>query len=125
MAWTYTNVPGLTGDTAKNYNVGSIVNGLGPRTLVVKVAKTDLTSAELNTIVKAIQQGEGTGQSIVSDAFTVAAIGTATGAAFVSGTTDVLFLVLQGTGTYTADGSNAHGVTGAVTTIESVFVDAV
>ena len=33
------------------------------------------------------------------DAFTVAAIGTATGAEFVSGTTTVVFLRVQGTGT--------------------------
>jgi hypothetical protein len=33
------------------------------------------------------------------DAFTVAAVGTATGAAFASGTTTVVFLRVQGTGT--------------------------
>ena len=56
------------------------------------------------------------------DAFTVAGFGTADGSAFVSGTTDVVFVALQGTGTITADGSDAYGVTGAVTTVEAVFV---
>ena len=54
----------------------------------------------------------------------VAAVGTADGSAFVSGTTDVVYLRAQGTGTYTADGSDAHGVTGAVTTIEAIFTPA-
>jgi hypothetical protein len=57
-------------------------------------------------------------------AFTVAGFGTATGAAFVSGSTDVVYLRLQGTGDYTVDASNAHGVTGAVTALVCVFAPA-
>ena len=87
------------------------------RELIIKVAKTDMTDAELNTIIRAISSTGGSG----ADAFTVAAVGTPTGIDFVSGTTDVVFLRAQGTGTYTADGSDAHGVTGAVTTIEAIF----
>ena len=97
------------------------------RELIVKVAKTDMTDAELNTIIKGITQagGSGSGTDVNGeDAFTVAAVGTANGAAFVSGTTDVVFLRVQGTGTLTADGSDAYGVTGAVTTIEAVFTPA-
>jgi hypothetical protein len=87
------------------------------RELIIKVAKTDITDAELNTIIRAISSTGGSG----ADAFTVAAVGTPTGIDFVSGTTDVVFLRAQGTGTYTADASDAHGVTGAVTTIEAIF----
>lgn len=93
------------------------------RELIVKIAKTDLTNAELNTIVKYLTTSHGvagTGDS----AFTVAAIGTADGSAFVSGTTDVVYLRVQGTGDYTVDSSDAHGVTGAVTTIEAIFTPA-
>jgi hypothetical protein len=44
--------------------------------------------------------GDGTGTDQGGpDAFTVAAIGTANGTAFVSGTTDVVYFRLQGTGT--------------------------
>ena len=58
------------------------------------------------------------------DGFAVAGVGTADGTAFVSGTTDVVFVALQGAGAdYTAEGTNAHGVTGAVTTVESIFKD--
>jgi len=92
-----------------------IGTGIGGRTLVVKVAKTNITSDELSTIINAVTSTSS------DDAFTVAGVGTADGSAFVSGTTDVVYLALQGTGTYTADASNAHSVTGAVTTIEAIF----
>jgi len=101
-------------------SAGSISNGLGGRTLIVKIAKTDITSTELGTILTAMAQGVGGAGN--DDAFTIAGVTTATGSAFVSGTTDVVFVALQGTGQYTADASDAHGVTGAATTIESVFV---
>ena len=90
------------------------------RELIIKIAKTNITDTELNTIISAISSTGGSG----ADAFVVAAIGTADGSAFVSGTTDVVFLRAQGTGTYTDDASNAHGVTGAVTTTEAIFVPA-
>lgn len=92
-----------------------IGTGIGGRTLIVKIAKTNITNDELTTIINAVTS---TGSD---DAFTVAGVGTANGSAFVSGTTDVVYLALQGTGTYTADGSDAHGVTGAATTIEAIF----
>lgn len=114
MAWTYTNTPGVV---SPNYRKFQIANGLGPRTVIVKIAKTNMTDTELNTIVDAMTQRTGN-----DDAFTVGGFGTADGSAFVSGTTDVVFVALQGTGTITADGSDAYGVTGAVTTVEAVFV---
>jgi len=90
------------------------------RELIIKVAKSNMTDAEVNTIIAAITVQRTGGDS----AFTVAAVGTADGTAFVSGTTDVIYLRAQGTGVYTAVGSNAHGVTGAVTTIEAIFTPA-
>jgi hypothetical protein len=114
-------MPSLVGTyITSNYLKNVRANGLGPRTIIVKIAKTDLTDTELNTIVNYMTTSHGsngTGDS----AFVVAGFGTATGAAFVSGTTDAVFLALQGTGDYTVDDSNAHGVSGAVTTIEAVF----
>ena len=93
------------------------------RELIIKVAKTDMTDAELNTIIKYITTSHGT-SGTGDSAFTVAAVGTADGSPFVSGTTDVVFLRVQGTGVYTADSSDAHGVTGAATTIEAIFTPA-
>ena len=114
-------MPSLIGTTVTNNYLKNVrANGLGARTVIVKVAKTDLTNDELNTIINYMTTSHGsagTGDS----AFVVAGLGTATGAAFVSGTTDAVYLALQGTGDYTVDSSDAHGVTGAVTTIEAIF----
>ena len=110
----------LTGDVVANYLKNVKANGLGPRTLIVKIAKTDITNAELNTIINYMTTSHGVNGSGDS-AFVVAGLSGAAGAAFVSGTTDVVFLALQGTGDYTVDSSDAHGVTGAVTTIEAIF----
>jgi hypothetical protein len=113
-------MPTLTGTVVAHYNKPATNNGLGPKTTIIKIAKTDLTTAELHTIITAITQG---GTAGANDAFTVAGVATPTGAAFVSGTTDVVFLALQGTGVFTADASDAYGVTGAASTVESVFVN--
>ena len=89
-------------------------NGLGGQTNIVNIAKTDITEAELKTILDDIQ----------FDGHTVAGVATADGSAFASGTTDVVIVALQSAGgTYTAEGSNAHGVTGAVTSVLAVFKD--
>jgi hypothetical protein len=118
-------MPSLLSTTvAANYNQPATQNGLGPKTTIVKLALTDMTTANLHTIITYITAGKRTsGDDTTSDAFTVAGVATADGSAFVSGTTDVVFLALQGTGTFTTDASNAYGVTGAVTTIESVFAN--
>jgi hypothetical protein len=106
-----------------NVTAGNDTQGLAGRTLIVNVAKTDITAAELSTIVTYIQAGKRTsGDDTTSDAFVVAGITTPTGAAFVSGTTDNVVLALQGTGTFTTDASNAYGVSGAATTILADFL---
>jgi hypothetical protein len=106
-----------------NLTAGNDTQGLAGRTLIVNVAKTDITAAELSTIVTYIQAGKRTsGDDTTSDAFVVAGITTPTGAAFVSGTTDNVVLALQGTGTFTTDASNAYGVSGAATTILADFL---
>jgi hypothetical protein len=105
-----------------NLTAGNITQGIAGRTIIVNVAKTDITAAELGTIVTYIQAGKRTtGDDTTSDAFVVAGITTPTGAAFVSGTTDNVVLALQGTGTFTTDASDAYGVTGAATTVLADF----
>lgn len=98
--------------TTDTRSAGSIVNGLGGKTTIVKIAKTNITSAQLGTILTDMQY----------DGFAIAGVATADGSAFDSGVTDNVFVALQSTATYTDEGSNAHGVTGAVTTTESIFV---
>jgi hypothetical protein len=92
------------------------------RELIVKIAKTDMTDAELSEYIAYITTAHGangTGDS----AFTVAAVGTANGSAFVSGTTDAVFLRVQGTGDLTT--ANVAALTGTPTvTIEAIFTPA-
>ena len=100
------------------------------RELIVKVsADAGILDAELSAAIKYITTSHGsagTGDS----AFTVAAVGTATGAAFVAGTTQTVFLRVQGTGDLTvasvksaAEGANANGTTFTVS-IEAIFTPA-
>ena len=117
LAQTVTNAGATASVLTSNYNKMSKSSGLAGKIFVVKVAKTNMTDAEVNTIVKGIEAG---GVNASDDAGTIVGMGTADGSAFESGTTDVLFLHIQTTGTITADGSNAYGVTGAVTTIENI-----
>ena len=117
LAQTVTNAGATASVLTSNYNKMSKSSGLAGKIYVVKVAKTNMTDAEVNTIVKGIEAGNVNG---TDDAGVIVGMGTADGSAFVSATTDVLFLHIQTTGTITADGTNAYAVTGAVTTIENI-----
>ena len=95
---------------ADSNTLGTQGNGLGSKTTIVKLALTNMTAANLGTIYA----------DMGNAGHTVAGSGTADGSAFVAGTTDVLFIAVQGAD-YTADGTDAHGVTGAVTTVEAII----
>ena len=90
--------------------LGTQGNGLGSKTTIVKLALTNMTEANLGTIYA----------SMGHLGHTVAGSGTADGSAFVAGTTDVLFIAVQGVD-YVAQADPAHGVAGAVTTVEAVI----
>jgi hypothetical protein len=92
------------------------------RELIVKVAGTNLTDADLSAIIGYITTAHGSGGTGDS-AFTVAAVGTADGSAFVSGTTDTVFLRVQGTGDLTVADADAS-VAGVTVTIEAIFTPA-
>ena len=78
-------------------------NGLGPKTVVINIAKTNITKAEMQTMVDALGAA----------GHTVAGI-----KGFLADeTADNVQVVLQGGVDYVADATNALGVTGAATTI--------
>jgi hypothetical protein len=113
-------MPAITGTVVANYLKNVRANGLGPRTVIVTVSKTDITDAQLNTIINYMTSAQGSNGSGDS-AFTVAGLaGSTTGGAFVAGTTDVVYLALQGTGTITT-GADYAGVTGATTAVIATF----
>jgi hypothetical protein len=96
------------------------------RELIVKVALTNMTDANVTAIRNAITQSGGVAGVLPSntgDAFTVAAIGTANGAAFQSGVTDVVYMRVQGTGTFDTTDA-AAGIGGCTVTVEAIFTPA-
>ena len=106
---------------ANNYKFGINQADVG-RELIVKIAKTNMTDAEVSAYVAYITTSHGSGGTGDS-AFTVAAVGTADGSAFATGVTDVIYLRVQGTGDVTVGTINA--LTGTPTvTIEAIFTPA-
>jgi hypothetical protein len=92
-------------DVAANFQKNVRANGLGPRTVIVTISKTDITDAELNVVINKLTSAGGTASYNTPDldgpdAFVVAGLaGDAAGAPFVAGTTDAVYVALQGTGT--------------------------
>jgi hypothetical protein len=84
------------------------------RELIVKISSdSTINNAELNAAISEITRSQGSAGSGDS-AFTIAGLGTATGVAFVSGTTADVFLRCQGTGNLTVADikAAAEGATG-------------
>jgi hypothetical protein len=84
------------------------------REIVLSLASdSTINDAELNAAISEITRSQGSAGSGDS-AFTIAAVGTADGSAFVSGTTATVFLRCQGTGNLTVADikSAAEGATG-------------
>ena len=100
MAVPYNTPAGVTGNFDNNYNKFGISTSDAGRELVVKFSATNITNAQVLDWVRYLTTSHGTSGSGDS-AFTVAAIGPADGSAFVSGTTDVILMRLQGTGSFT------------------------
>jgi hypothetical protein len=97
------------------------------RELIVKIsANAGIIDLELNAAIARITTSQGSAGAGDS-AFTVAAVGTADGSAFVAGTTTVVFLRVQGTGdlTVSAVKAAAEGVTGGNATTYTVTTEAI
>lgn len=122
---TYDNAGSGLAELGDNYGKHVINQADVGREYIVKVALTNMTDDNVTAIRNAITLPGGSGgalQSNQGDAFTVAAIGTATGVAFQSGVTDVIYMRVQGTGTF--DTTDAAAGTGATVTVEAVFTPA-
>jgi len=123
-------IVGNDGSTYVTFGANALKNVISQsdagRELIVKIASdSTINNAELNAAISEItraQGSNGTGDS----AFTVAAVGTSNGAAFVSGTTATVFLRCQGTGNLTVADikSAAEGATGGGSGTFTVSVEA-
>jgi len=90
---------------------------------VVKDGSGNLTDAILLAVYRQLTLAGGDRSGTDSngpDAFTIAAVGTADGSAFVSGTTTTVFLRLQGSG----GTPNTTTVSGAAITVVATFTPA-
>jgi len=105
------------------------------REQIVKIsADAGITNNELLAIYRnlTVAGGSGSGDDTNGpDAFTIAAVGTAAGAAFAAGTTQVVFMRVQGTGTLStsavkaaAEAADAGTSTTFTVTVEAVFAPA-
>ncbi len=98
-----------------NANKFAISQSDAGRELVVSASKTNVTHDELLAVYRQLTiAGGGAG-----DAATVAAVGTADGSAFVSGTTDVVYFRVQTTGT-----PNLTTVSGVTLATVAIFAPA-
>ena len=104
------------------------------REQILKIsADAGILDAELLAIYRALTLagGDGTGTDTGGpDAFTIAAVGTAAGAAFTAGTTQVVYMRVQGTGTLStsalktaAEAANGNSTTFTIS-VEAVFAPA-
>ena len=101
-----------------NFNVAKAGNGLGGRTRILSLAKSNMTQAELNDVIRLLGAG---GTSGTDDAVTVTGISVLTeSGVFTGGTTDAVQVAVQGTGTLTA-GANYRGVTGVTMSLIADF----
>ena len=97
------------------------------RELIVKISgNAGMLDIELGAAIAYINTSHGVNGSGDS-AFTVAAVGTADGSAFVAGTTTDVFLRVQGTGDLTVASvkAAAEGVTGGNATTFTVTIPAI
>jgi hypothetical protein len=137
MADAYTKIETVNnaGTTVATFGANALKNVINQadvgRELIVKiVGNAGMVDAELNAAISRITRSQGSAGAGDS-AFTVAAIGTADGTAFVSGTTTTVFLRCQGTGDLTtaavvtaAEAAAGGGATTFTVTIEAIFTPA-
>lgn len=115
-------MPSLIGTyITNNYLKHVRANGTNGRTLILKLAGSNLTDANLSSVIGYLTTAHGTDGSGDS-AFTIAGIATADGSAFESGVTDTLFLLVQGTGDVTVATAD-QGIGGLTITVEAIFQD--
>jgi hypothetical protein len=122
QAQTYSNAGAAVAYNTSNYLKHVINQADVGRELILKLAGTNLTDANLESVTRYITTSHGVAGAGDS-AFVVAAIGTADGSAFESGVTDTVFMRVQGTGDLTV-GTADQSIAGLTVTIEAIFTPA-
>tara|TARA_B100001059_G_C17258078_1_gene297562 strand:+ start:72 stop:413 length:342 start_codon:yes stop_codon:yes gene_type:complete len=113
----------MAGQAQGNGGLAGTSNGLGPRTRIINLAKSNMTSAELKAALEYLAAGDVAG---TNDAHTIAGVAPLTESGiFTSGTTDAVQVALQGTGAFTAASNFGTGSTGVTSSLLADFIDAV
>ena len=95
-------------------------NGIGPRTRIINLAKSNMTQSELDAAILYLSAGDVAG---TNDAHTVAGVSVLTeSGVFTSGTTDAVQVAIQGTGVATMATDFGIGSTGITATLIADFV---
>ena len=108
---TYNNSGTGVAELGDNYAAKS-GQGIAGRTRVLSMSKTNISQAELDSLVRALGAG---GTKGTDDAVTVVGV-----SAFEAGVTDVVYVAVQGTGALTA-GADYRGVTGVTMAVVADF----
>jgi hypothetical protein len=94
-------------------------NGLGGRTRIINLAKSNMTQAELDAAILYLQTGETSG---TDDAHTVAGVSVLTeDGVFTTGVTDAVQVAIQGTGVCTIGSNFGIGSTGVTASLIAEF----
>ena len=94
-------------------------NGLGPRTRIINLAKTNMTQSELDAALLYLATG---GVAGTNDAHSIAGVSVLTeSGVFTSGTTDAVQVAIQGTGAATMAADFGTGTTGVTATLIAEF----
>ena len=95
-------------------------NGLGIRTRVINLAKTNMTETELSAALEFMAAGGTPG---TDDAHTIAAVAPMTESGiFTSGETDNVQVAIQGTGVCTVGSNYGTGSTGVASSLVADFI---
>ena len=96
-------------------------NGLGPRTRIINLAKTNMTQVELDAALTYLAAGDVAG---TNDAHSIAGVSVLTeSGVFTGGTTDAVQVAIQGTGAATMASNFGTGSTGITATLVADFID--
>ena len=94
-------------------------SGLGPRTRIINLAKSNMTQAELNAALLYLAAGDVAG---TNDAHGIAGVSVLTeSGVFTSGTTDAVQVAIQGSGAFTAAADFGIGTTGVTSSLLANF----
>jgi hypothetical protein len=105
--------------TVTNNAIAKAGNGLGPRTRIINLAKSNMTQAELDAAILYLQTGETSG---TDDAHTIAGVSVLTeSGVFTTGVTDAVQVAIQGTGVCTVGSNFGIGSTGVTASLIAEF----